>query len=56
MSKPKLDVAVGFFVVIGFLILSMIVFFVSGVYFFRPGYHLTALFDYAGIINRGAPV
>lgn len=56
MNKPKFEVAVGFFVVVGFLILSIIVFFVSGVYFFRPGYHLGATFDYVGIINRGAPV
>jgi phospholipid/cholesterol/gamma-HCH transport system substrate-binding protein len=56
MKKPRFEVAVGLFVVVGFLILSMIVFFVSGVYFFRPGYHLTALFDFVGIINQGAPV
>ncbi len=56
MSKPKIEVAVGFFVVIGFVILLIIVFFVSGIYFFRPGYHLSAIFDYVGIINRGAPV
>src|SRR3989338_4812056 len=56
MSKPKLEVAVGFFVVASFLILSVMVFFVSGIYFFRPGYHLTARFDYVGIIDRGAPV
>lgn len=56
MRKPKFEVAVGFFVVVSFLILSVIVFFVSGIYFFRPGYHLTARFDYVGIIDRGAPV
>ena len=56
MNKARADVAVGFFVVVGFLILSMIVFFVSGIYFFRPGYHLTALFDYVGVIDQGAPV
>jgi len=56
MNKPKFEVAVGFFVLVGFLILSMIVFFVSGIYFFRPGYHLSAVFDYVGIINKGAPV
>ena len=56
MAKPRFEVAVGLFVVLGFLILSMIVFFVSGVYFFRPGYHLKAQFDYVGIIDRGAPV
>jgi len=56
MAKPRFEVAVGLFVVIGFLILSLIVFFVSGVYFFRPGYHLKAQFDYVGILNQGAPV
>ena len=56
MIKPRTEVAVGFFVVVGFLILSFIVFFVSGIYFFRPGYHLSAYFDYVGIINKGAPV
>jgi phospholipid/cholesterol/gamma-HCH transport system substrate-binding protein len=56
MNKPRFEVAVGFFVVLGFLILSMIVFFVSGVFLFRPGYHLKAEFDFVGIINQGAPV
>ncbi|MBI4368066.1 MAG: MCE family protein [Candidatus Omnitrophica bacterium] len=56
MNKPRLEVAVGFFVLVGFLIFSIIVFFVSGIYFFRPGYHLSAQFDYVGIINKGAPV
>ena len=56
MNKPRFEVAVGFFVIVGFLILSVIVFFVSGIYFFRPGYHLSAIFDYVGIINKGAPV
>src|SRR3989338_3249541 len=56
MNKPKFEVAVGFFVVVGFLILSVIVFFISGIYFFRPGYHLVALFDFVGVINKGAPV
>src|SRR3990167_4104793 len=56
MNKPKFEVAVGFFVVIGFVTISMVVFFISGVYFFRDGYHLSAIFDYVGIINQGAPV
>lgn len=55
-KRPSFEVTVGFFVVVGFLILSMFVFFISGVYFFRPGYHLSALFDYVGIIDKGAPV
>ena len=56
MNKPKPEVAVGLFVVVGFLILSMIVFFVSGVYFFRSGSNIRVDFDYVGIINKGAPV
>jgi phospholipid/cholesterol/gamma-HCH transport system substrate-binding protein len=56
MNKPKLEVLVGLFVVLGFILLLLIVFFVSGVYFFRHGYHVRAVFDYVGIINRGAPV
>lgn len=56
MAKLRFEVAVGLFVVGGFIILSMIVFFVSGVYFFRPGYHLKVQFDYVGIINKGSPV
>ena len=56
MNKVRTEVAVGLFVVIGFLILSLFVFFISGIYFFRPGYRLRAVFDYVGIINQGAPV
>ena len=56
MDKSRFEITVGFFVVVGFLILSLMVFFISGIYIFRPGYHLTATFDYVGIINRGAPV
>lgn len=55
-NKPKQEVIVGLFVVIAFVVLSLLVFFVSGVYLFRPGYHLKAQFDYVGIINKGAPV
>src|SRR3990167_158610 len=56
MENKRFDINVGFFVVVSFLILSLVVFFVSGIYIFRPGYHLYATFDYVGIINRGAPV
>ena len=44
MNNSKSEVAVGLFVVMGFVILSLIVFFISGIYFFRPGYHLNATF------------
>ena len=42
--------------VIGFIILALIVFFVSGVYFFRSGYGVNILYNYVSILDRGAPV
>ncbi len=56
MNKPGLEVTVGVFVVVGILLLSMVVFGVSGIYFFRPGYALKIDFNFVGIIDRGAPV
>lgn len=56
MIKLKSELAVGVFVVVGFILLTLVVFGVSGIYLFRPGYYLKADFDYVGIIDRGAPV
>ena len=56
MKKHRNEAAVGMFVVIGFIILTLIVFFVSGVYFFRSGYAVTAVYDYVSILDKGAPV
>ena len=56
MKKSQNEAAVGAFVIIGFIILALIVFFVSGVYFFRSGYALSVLYDYVSILDRGAPV
>ncbi len=56
MTKPRNEVAVGFFVIVGFIFLTLIVFFVSGVYFFRSGYALNVLYDYVSILDKGAPV
>jgi len=47
---------VGMFVIIGFIVLTITVFFVSGVYLFRPGYHLNVMYEYVSILDRGAPV
>lgn len=44
------------FVLVGFILLTLTVFFVSGVYFFRPGYQLNVMFDYVSILDKGAPV
>ncbi len=56
MLKLKSELAVGIFVVVGFILLTVVVFGVSGIYLFRPGYQLKADFDYVSIIDRGAPV
>ena len=55
-TKPQNEAAVGFFVIVGFILLTLIVFFVSGVYFFRPGYTLNVMYDYVSILDKGAPV
>ncbi len=47
---------VGAFVIIGFILLALIVFFVSGVYLFRQGYYLTVSYNYVDILDKGAPV
>ncbi|PIQ85121.1 MAG: hypothetical protein COV74_10035 [Candidatus Omnitrophica bacterium CG11_big_fil_rev_8_21_14_0_20_45_26] len=56
MFKLKSEVLVGMMVVGGFLLLTLVVFGVSGVYVFRPGYTLHATFDFVGILDQGAPV
>lgn len=56
MKKTHNETVVGFFVVIGFVLLSLIVFFVSGVYVFRPGYKVNVLYDYVSILDKGAPI
>ncbi|MSR76763.1 MAG: MCE family protein [Candidatus Omnitrophica bacterium] len=47
---------VGFFVIIGFILLSLVVFFISGVYLFRPGYSVNVMYDYVSILDKGAPI
>lgn len=56
MKKNQNETAVGIFVIIGFVLLSLVVFFVSGVYLFRQGYHVSVMYDYVSILDRGAPV
>lgn len=56
MLKLKSDLAVGIFVVVGFILLTLVIFGVSGIYLFRPGYYIKADFDYVSIIDRGAPI
>lgn len=56
MKKSHNEVTVGAFVIIGFILLALIVFFVSGVYLFRPGYYVTVRYNYVDILDKGAPV
>lgn len=56
MKKTRNEVMVGMFVIFGFIFLSLIVFFVSGVYLFRPGYSLSVMYEYVSILDKGAPV
>lgn len=56
MKKTRTEVLVGTFVVFGFILLSLVVFFVSGVYLVRPGYRVNVVFGYVSILDRGAPV
>ena len=56
MKKSQNEVTVGAFVIIGFILLALIVFFVSGVYVFRSGYYVTVNYNYVDILDKGAPV
>ena len=47
---------VGMFVVIGFISLTLIIFFISGIYLFKPGYTINVIYKYVSILDKGAPV
>ncbi len=56
MKKKSNEVSVGVFVIVGFVFLTLVLFFVSGVYLFRSGYSVEVMFNYVSILNKGAPV
>lgn len=56
MKKTRNEVTVGAFVIIGTVLLSLLIFFVSGVYLFRQGQYVNVLYDYVSILDKGAPV
>jgi phospholipid/cholesterol/gamma-HCH transport system substrate-binding protein len=56
MKKKSNEVEVGVFVILGFIFLTAVLFFVSGVYLFRSGYTVNVMFNYVSILNKGAPV
>ena len=55
-KKARNEVLVGAFVILGLVILSLVIFFVSGVYFFRPGYAVNVMYEYVSVLDKGAPV
>lgn len=56
MNNSRLEMMVGFFVLLAVLIFFIIIFFVSGIYFLREGYNVRVDFDYVSGLERGAPV
>src|SRR5437773_1268253 len=50
------ELVVGAFVILGFIFLTLVLFFVSGVYLFRPGYKLNIIYEYVSILDKGAPI
>ena len=56
MRKARSEVMVGTFVIFGFILLSMIVLFVSGANLVRTGYRIGVVFHYVSILDKGAPV
>ena len=56
MKKSRNEMVVGMFVIVGFILLTVLVFFVSGVYVFRPGYKINIMYEYVSILDKGAPV
>ena len=56
MKKKNNEVSVGVFVILGFVFLTLVLFFVSRVYLFHPGYTVEVMYNYVDILSKGAPV
>lgn len=56
MKKKSHEVSVGVFVILGFVFLTLVLFFVSKVSLFRPGYTVNVMYSYVDILGKGAPV
>ena len=56
MKTSRDETMVGMFVVIGFISLTLIIFFISGIYLFKPGYTINVIYKYVSILDKGAPV
>ena len=56
MKKKSNEVSVGVFVILGFIFLTLVLFFISGKDWFRSGYPVNVMFNYVSILSKGAPV
>jgi len=56
MNKRRNEAFVGMFVLLGFILLTLLVFFISGVYLFRSGMTVDVIYKYVSILDKGAPV
>jgi len=56
MNKRRNEAFVGMFVLLGFILLTLLVFFISGVYLFRSGISVEVVYKYVSILDKGAPV
>jgi phospholipid/cholesterol/gamma-HCH transport system substrate-binding protein len=56
MNKRRNEAFVGMFVLLGFILLTLLVFFISGVYLFRSGITVDVIYKYVSILDKGAPV
>jgi len=54
--QVRLEIIVGLFVIVALVILTFLVFVVSGVYLFRQGYQVEVSFSFVSNLDRGAAV
>ena len=55
-KEMSFEVKVGIFILVGFVILLIMLFSISDIYFIRPGYHIKVTFNFANGIAMSAPV
>jgi len=56
MRRSRLEILVGFFVILSLLIMAFMVFFISGVYVFKKGYRVNVVFHLVSNLEKGASV
>ncbi|MFH0840163.1 MAG: MlaD family protein [Candidatus Omnitrophota bacterium] len=55
-KEMSFEVKVGIFILVGFVILLIMIFSISDIYFIKPGYHIKVTFNFANGIAMSAPV